>query len=349
MQTLPRLSTAAGLVLLALWITPLLLTAQDAKTGVIQAGPKEAGSTKAESGKSDKRGPAPSARRNEKSGASALVTMEAARDKLIGYTSVRAKLQETVTVGERRFRLQGTYLQGTDLKLRLEYDVEVGSTKAKLVEVCDGQILWTHHILGKEQRVSRRNVRQIITAATNAGSTPQNLLTAELGLGGLPGMLASIQKSMQLERQWEQDVGEHSFFVIEGGWKQAIRDRFLGAGAPDTQAMPAFVPDRVRVYFERDSLFPRRILYLKRDGSNVHHPMVTLDLTEVEWNGAVDENAFAFVPPENVPLDDSTRAFVSQFEKAPEGAAAGSNAPGGGSTAPAASPTGSPNAKPAGQ
>lgn len=338
MKTLPALTLSLVLAgAAAVLALPLLRAAQDSGTGNKADTPTQPSSVKEDTenpSRSEKSPGKPGSplRRNEKSAATALVTMEAAREKLVGYRSVKAKIQETVTLGERKFRMSGTYLQGTDLKLRLEYDVEVGSTKAKLIEVCDGQILWTHHMVGKEQRITRRNVRQILTAAGAAGATPQNLLTAELGLGGLPSLMASIQKSLRLERQWEQDVGQHEFIVVEGGWKQAFREKFLGPGAPDDQALPPFVPDRVRLYFDKESLFPRRILYLKQDGAKVHHPMVALDLIEVEWNGPVDEKAFAYTPPENVPHEDSTRAYISQFEKpaagqTPAGAAPPGSAP----------------------
>lgn len=252
-------------------------------------------------------------RKNEKSGASAQVTLESARDRLISYRSVQAEMVETVDLGMRRFRMKGSYLQGTDLKLRLEYDLQVGSTEARLVEVCDGQILWTHQTIGAEERVTRRNVRQILTAASSAGKTPQNLLTAELGLGGLPGLLAGIQKSVQLEKQWEQDVNDQTFVVIEGGWKKSFRSKFLGPDADSEQPLPAFVPDQVRIYFEQESLFPRRILYLKHSQEGTRRPMVTLDFVDVRWNVELAEDAFEYTPPEKVARQDVTQAYINRF------------------------------------
>jgi len=220
---------------------------------------------------------------------------------------------ETVDLGLRRFRMKGSYLQGTDLKLRLEYDLLVGNTEAHLVEVCDGQILWTHQTIGEEERVTRRNVRQILTAASSAGKTPQNLLTAELGLGGLPGLLAGIQKSVQLEKQWEQDVNEQTFVVIEGGWKKSFRSKFLGPDPDAKQALPAFVPDQVRIYFEQESLFPRRILYLKHSEDGTRRPMVTLDFVDVRWDVELAEDAFNYTPPEKVARQDVTQAYINRF------------------------------------
>tara|TARA_R110002072_G_scaffold173600_2_gene328333 strand:+ start:117909 stop:118931 length:1023 start_codon:yes stop_codon:yes gene_type:complete len=253
------------------------------------------------------------ARRNEKSGASALVTLGAARDRLISYRSVQAQMVETVDLGLRRFRMKGSYLQGTEYKLRLEYDLLVGNTKAHLVEICDGQILWSHQTIGADEKVTRRNVRQIRAAAVAAGTTAQNSANADLGLGGLPGLLAGIQKSVQLEKQWEQDVNELTFVVIEGGWKKGFRSKFLGEEASSDQPLPTFVPDQVRIYFEQESLFPRRILYLKRSEDGTRRPMVTLDFVDVKWDVELAEDAFNYTPPEKVARQDVTQAYINRF------------------------------------
>lgn len=259
-------------------------------------------------------------RRNEASGTVALVTLEQAREKLISYQSVKAKIVETVNIGERRFTMQGSYLQGDGLKLRLDYEVQVGSTTGKLIEVCDGQLLWSHQVIGKEQRVNRRNVRQILEAAAAAEPTNETLLHAELGLGGLPGLLASIQKSVQFEKQWEQDIDSQPFLVIDGAWTNAHRAKFLGPDADLKKPLPNFVPDRVRIYVQQDSKFPRRIMYLKKyDGPSAGQkslrPMVTIDFIDVAWNVPVDDAAFVFVQPENVERQDVTQDYLKLFQK----------------------------------
>ena len=321
MKSLPRLTIAAFLSAVTVCGVIRLSGAHgqdansgDAKAASEAASSKPAGPDQASTSDDGSTNEKPSiARHNEKSGASGLVTLGSARDRLISYRSVQAHMFETVDLGLRRFRMKGSYLQGADLKLRLEYDLLVGNTAAHLVEVCDGQILWTHQKIGEEERVTRRNVRQILTAATSAGKTPQNLLTAELGLGGLPGLLAGIQKSVQLEKQWEQDVNEQTFVVIEGGWKKSFRSKFLGEDAPTDQPLPAFVPDLVRIYFEQESLFPRRILYLKRSEDGTRRPMVTLDFVDVKWNVELAEDAFNYTPPEKVARQDVTQAYINRF------------------------------------
>jgi outer membrane lipoprotein-sorting protein len=268
-------------------------------------------------------------RRNEQSGANALLTLQQAHDKLNGYRFIDAKLDQSIRVGDRQFRMSGRYLKGADLKLRLEYDVQVGGTSGKLIEVCDGQLLWTHTDVGGQQRVTRRNVQQIISAASQAGFSSQNVLTAELGLGGLQGLLASLQKSIQFDAQWEQDASDRVFVVIEGAWKRSFRERFLGANAPADRPLPPAVPDQVRLYFEQDSLFPRRIVYLKKEGDDRRLPMVTIDFTEVTWPESLDDALFTFKPPATVAPEDITKAYVNQFQPEPvkpaDGAASASS------------------------
>jgi hypothetical protein len=328
MKTLPILTLTVSCVLTAGYAWNTILTAQETppKESPQPAPPAAAAQSDVPQGpKTAAGGPVRSARvelrRNEKSGASAVVTLDTARDRLTAYRTVKAEIVETVVLEPRRFRMKGTYLQGTDLKLRLEYNVQVGGTKASLVEVCDGQILWTWHRIGTVQRVTRRNVRQILSARESNGRTDHNTLITELGLGGLPGLLASIQQSVLLDKQWEQSAGDRTLVVIAGGWKDSFRNRVAPSETPD-KALPQWVPDRIRVYFEQDSLFPRRILYLKRDAANILHPMVKLDFEEVEWNGDLDNEQFTFIPPAKVVAEDITQAYIKQFSKQPPAAAA---------------------------
>ena len=148
---------------------------------------------------------------------------------------------------------------------------------------------------------------------------------------GLPGLLASIERNISLEQQWDTTRNGRTLVVVEGTWKETFRRR-VAPNQPPNQPLPQWVPDRIRIYFEQDSLFPRRILYLKQNVLKVHHPMVTLDFVEVEWNSEVDPAAFTFVPPEKVVAEDVTQAYLKEFTKAdapPEAKAApgGASAP----------------------
>lgn len=243
----------------------------------------------------------------------AKATLDQARQRLLSYQSIQAKLVETVALANRRFTINGRYLQGGggDLRLRLEFEVKLGDTDGSILEVCDGQVLWTRHQIGSDVRISRRDVRQILQAAADNG-LPDNLITVELGFGGLPGLFASIEKSMQFDQYKEDTADGRKLVVIEGGWKPAMLKLWKKKPA---DSLPDYVPSRIRIYFDGESLFPRRILYLGRNAENFLRPKVSLDFSEVETNGTIPAAKFKFVPPDGVFPEDLTPQFLDQIKQ----------------------------------
>jgi outer membrane lipoprotein-sorting protein len=81
----------------------------------------------------------------------------------------------------------------------------------------------------------------------------------------------------------------------------------------------------VRIYVDRETGFPHRIMYLKKlVGREVHKPMVTLDFIDVELNQPINNNDFDYQPPDGVTPVEQTKAFVDRLTppetKAPPGA-----------------------------
>ena len=79
--------------------------------------------------------------------------LQRARYRIHGYRSVKANLIETVVIGDRKFRANGTYLQGRDLQLKMSLKLRLGKDgefRASMLQVCDGQVLWTSHTSGRE-------------------------------------------------------------------------------------------------------------------------------------------------------------------------------------------------------
>ena len=245
----------------------------------------------------------------------AKAALDQARQRLLSYPSIQAKLVETVALTNRRFTINGSYLQGGgggDLRLRMEFQVKVGETEGSILEVCDGQVLWTRHKVGNDVRISRRDVRQILQAAADNGLS-DNLITVELGFGGLPGLLASIGNSIQFDQYKEDTADGRKLVVIEGGWKPDML-KFWQGTKPD-EPLPDYVPARIRLYLDGESLFPRRILYLGRNAENLLRPKVSLDFSEIETNTAIPAAKFKFVPPEGVFPEDLTPQFLDQIKQ----------------------------------
>jgi hypothetical protein len=233
--------------------------------------------------------------------------------------SIRARIVERVSIGGRKFRLEGSYLQGTDLRLRLDLkvvsDIPENRVEGSMLEVCNGTILWAIYQVGHETRITRRDVSQILNASKTNGQI--NFSTVELGLGGLPALLASLDRWMKFESVTQEEIktktSSKKFAVLAGAWKDVCLKELLNKMSK--QHLPEHVPDAVRIYLEPDSLFPRRVAFLKRRGTQLE-PLVELDLFDIVLNGPLDEHQFEYSPPDGARPVDVTTEYVLQLQKA---------------------------------
>lgn len=270
-----------------------------------------------------------------------------ARQRLRSYESVRADLIQTAVIGGRSFRSEGTYLQGRNfqLKMSLEFNLgEQGAYQASMLQVCDGQVLWTsHRHLNNlkqtskpdvpdpeteiEQRITRRDVRQILREAALHKQVHLSLLSAELGLGGVSELLSSLEQSMAFGKVREEKNDGKPFLVFQGRWNLDVLENFLkeeeleelrsGDSPRKLPRLPEHVPDMVRLYFDRETLFPRRVLYLKRrESAHSLSPMLSLNFVNIVLNAPVDADEFDFVPPDKVYPQDITPKYIKRIREA---------------------------------
>jgi len=250
---------------------------------------------------------------------------EQVRQELQTHQSVKADLSQTVSIGEQQFKITGQYLSSghsaDGMKLMLNYTVvpDQGVT-GKILEVCDGKELWTVLTLPDSKRVTLRNVMQIQKAAAAASkkNIPDSTLNAELGLGGLTALLASLERSVDFDviKQEQSDAGPRT--IIQGHWKKEILERFPKG---KDNSLPAFVPDLVRLYVNAETLFPEKLLYLKRQPeSKKLRPLVNLEFRNVELDTPVDDAAFKIEIPDIVP-EDITKLYLDRINGTPETAA----------------------------
>jgi hypothetical protein len=244
----------------------------------------------------------------------ALTTLRTTREKLTapGVRSIKSRIIERVSIGDRRFRLDGAYLQGVDLRLKLEFKVQPEAAEegiaGSFLEVCDGTILWARHQIGSQTRITRRDVRQILNASKSGGDA--NLLAVELGLGGLPALLASLERSMKFDSLSQEEVNGKKFTVIGGAWNEAALQKFkANTGGRQT----SHIPDAVRIYLEPEILFPRRIDFLKKRGTETE-VLVELDFLDIVINAPLDDHEFEFAPPNGIRTVDVTNDYLRQLK-----------------------------------
>ena len=260
-------------------------------------------------------------------GVDAASLLQKSRETLGSYRTLKAHMTETVEFGPRRLKAEGTYLQGPDHRLRIELEVAIGKNKGTLLQISEGDVLWTVYDIGPTPRITRRDVNQILDAAKN--DQAKAAMSAELGLGGLSALLTAVEQSMQFQQPLTTKIDGRDFYVLEGTWKPAIANAFQqqANNVPNPSAeprpLPAHVPELVRLYLDAETYFPYRIRYLKRAGSAgvPPFPLLTIDFRDIVVNASLDPNEFRYSAPKDADVRDVTRLYVPQ-------APAGQPAPG---------------------
>ncbi len=258
--------------------------------------------------------------------AQADALLKEARHSLLNRQSLQADMQQQVILADRRLKAEGTYISGQFPKLRLEYKIRVGSMQGSLTEICDGTILHTQKAIGKagakdpELLFTRRDVQKILAASENSANLPMASLGAEMGIGGLPAILASIDRCMNGKRVTDEEFEGQMCRVYHGGWDPVVRQKYqAGIGAESDRVMASlvpFFPDTVRVFFAADTLMPVKIVYFKNDLDEAgkitgERALAQLEFRNLKLDQPVAPTTFQFVLPSGREEVDTTKDFLN--------------------------------------
>jgi len=262
--------------------------------------------------------------------AAAAKLLRDARDRLYAHESVQAHLVERSALGNRRFSAEGRYVSGRFPRLRLEYRVVVGDCEGVLIEVCDGQVLRTSKEIRRareagstapppkamEIQVTRKDVEKILKAVETENVPPEAVLQAELGLGGIPTLLSSLERTMQFDARREETFQDHKYVVIQGHWKDEYLQKLGKQLGQSAQIFTPFMPEQVRIYFDEETLFPSRILYLKQATlePRTYRAVMSLEFTDVRLDQPIDPQEFRYVGPRDVGEVDETNLYLKTIE-----------------------------------
>ncbi|MCH8831095.1 MAG: hypothetical protein IID45_16105 [Planctomycetes bacterium] len=274
------------------------------------------------------------------------------RKRLREYKSYATTIRQFIKIGDRTFTASGKfyrkaieprsrlprsssqlppglYYPGQEEKIRLELNLELNSgyhkIKGSLLQVCDGEVLMTvKKISGQKTRVTRRNVKEILAAMSGFAANNVNLrrsLICELGLGGVTGMLASLQKVMVFDSYDTKKIKNGKVYVMEGTWSPTYQQHWKGT-TNQAAALPDHVPDRVRIIIDSTSRL-RRIVYLKRTGIGKKlEPMITINFEAIKLNKPLSDDLFQFEHPTGVHVERLTKVYTRQLttpQKQPAG------------------------------
>lgn len=251
-----------------------------------------------------------------------------ARDRLFNHQTVSADMEQLVSLGAYKFASSGKYFSGSGFKSRLEYEVKLAQMQGRFLEVCDGQILHTRRQIGKVSNnplstevpkieLSRRDIQKILKETRQNLDKPEALQAAEIGIGGLPAVLASLESAMTFDAIRPEAIEGQDYLVVQARWKNEERTELMTGLGPMASQIGGFIPDLVRIYFVKETLFPAKILYLKTASEvrQTYRPMVTIEFTNIKIDEPLPQNTFVYVAPPGVEERDETGIYLQMIQQ----------------------------------
>ncbi len=263
------------------------------------------------------------------------------RSKLQSLDSLKCDLHQTVTMAGMTLHATGTYAEASGNRVHVEFrifpsqpavkddvkqlaiDAEPAAlapetSRGELTQVSDGTVLFTLWKNGTNVRVTRRNLRDIMAAATLVSGYDTDHVAMDLGVGGMRGLISRIESLMEFAPVQKKKVGETDFYVVRGRWNAKTRKEIFQL-PDDVIADPRpHVPEYVLFFIDAKTLLPRRIEYRKRapdPAQKFDRPMVTLDLRNVVLNETLPDDMFEFAAPEGVKEEDITEQTIQSIQQ----------------------------------
>lgn len=260
----------------------------------------------------------------------AAKVIQQSRHRLFDYDTIQAGITQKVSLGQYQFQSTGSFASAKDFRFRLEYTVELGNMEGRFLEVCDGQILHTRRSIGKknvagpagaiqtspDMILTRRDIQKILKETRQNLDKPEVVQAAEIGIGGLPAVMASLERSLVFDAMQEETLDGQDVYVVEGQWKQDRREKLLAGLGSITNQVAGFVPDRVRVYINKQTMFPVRFAYLKKVSpeSETFQAILIVNLSDVRLNQPVAPQSFAYSAPIGMEEVDETAMYLEYLK-----------------------------------
>ena len=263
------------------------------------------------------------------------------RNKLQSLDSLKCDLHQTVMMSGMTLHATGTYAEASGNRVHVEFrifpsqptvkddtkklaiDAEPSAqapetARGELTQVSDGTVLFTLWKNGANVRATRRNLRDIMAAATKVAGYDADHVAMDLGVGGLRGLISRIESLMEFAPVQTKKAGDSDFYVVRGRWNAKARKELFQL-SDDVIADPRpHVPEYVVFYIDAKTLLPRRIEYRKRaadPAQKFDRPMVTLDLRNIVLNETLPDDMFVFATPEGVTEEDITEQTIQSIEQ----------------------------------
>ncbi len=263
------------------------------------------------------------------------------RGALQGLDSLKCDLHETVILSGMKLQAVGTYAEASGNRVHVEFRIfpsqpagksDAGqlaldaepmaispdTAQGELTQISDGTVLFTLMKNGANVRLTRRNLRDVMDAATKVAGYDADHVAMDLGVGGLRGLISRIESLMEFAPVQTKKVGETEFYIVRGRWNAKTRKELFRLPENAVVDPRPHVPEYVVFYIDAKTLLPRRIEYRKRapdPAQKFDRPLVTLDLRNLVLNESLPDDMFAFSAPEGVKEEDVTEQTIQAIQQ----------------------------------
>ena len=232
--------------------------------------------------------------------------------------NIAAKLRQLVRIGDEVLRGKGSYWQqGVGNLRRTRWELEttlVGADPAYVVQVYDGEYVWTDRKLPGARKVTRvgmeairREVNALNAAGQGGGIAGFSDAAAR---GGLSQLVTSLARCFTFSSPQPMQLGERTMLAVIGTWKpEQLEREWAGLSTKPPAEWPTHLPHHVLLYIDSSELFPYLIEY--RGGENAElvtdphgvfatrQPLALFEFLEVEYFGStMPAQLFQYAPPD---------------------------------------------------
>jgi len=253
--------------------------------------------------------PAPSAK------PTAVELLEEAELFLQQSRSVSVGLRHTVDLFGHRLVGTGTYSELQDARTRfsrLELKIQLGQQTTSLVQVCDGEAIWTHRRLLDDGKLERVDLARVRAALRQAGRPLDDQPPSGAGhLCGLGRLLHGLGQRFEFAPPQPGLLGTEKLPVwrLTGRWKHEP-DAAASNGPPDAVEKMPHIPDEVVLCLRQADRFPLSVRYLRGHGGQ-GRPLVSIQLDEPTFNAPIDPSQFTYAAGNSGEVDGTPDALRS--------------------------------------
>ncbi len=272
----------------------------------------------------------------------AELLLDAAIGKVKEIESVEAELRQDVIMLGQKFRVEGTYLKGPGLRVRMELKLkDLADADGTMLQVCDGTTLYDFQRIAAAQNYRKLGIAKVMEAidAANFETEMREQLVRQFGIHGPEALLIGLRKAVLFDQKDEDTLDDQPVWVLRGTWKDKAALGGPAQGSP-TGILPPYVPSIVALTISQETGWPHRLemkgrvrvgpgsaMAKKADTKPQANPArqeqvssVTLTYQNVKIGSTIAPERFAFAVPDarlapNMVGGDQTEEWLSRIKE----------------------------------